>query len=273
MTKSSGTILDGDSRPEERGTGTEPRTTGDCGKLLLLQAELDGELDAAQAAALAEHRAGCPVCKRNEAFLSAVHGALRNATYHRASPELLRAVASRIGMDPVPPPRRRWAIPWQGLAGFGAGAALAVAIVLTLLPTGRPALIAALVDDHVRALQPGHLLDVVSTNQHTVKPWFDGRLDFAPPVKDLAAAGFPLVGGRLDYVHGRNVAVLVYSRGKHLIELFVWPAARASEEPARATRDGYNVLHWTANDMSLSAVSDLAPAGLEEFAQDWRRAP
>jgi anti-sigma factor RsiW len=116
-------------------------------------------------------------------------------------------------------------------------------------------------------------LDVVSTNQHTVKPWFDGRLDFAPPVKDLAAAGFPLVGGRLDYVHGRSVAVLVYSHGKHLVELFVWPAAAVKGEPARATRDGYNVLHWTAQGMSLSAVSDLEPAGLEEFARDWQRAP
>lgn len=247
-------------------------TAVDCGKLLLLQAEFDGELDAAQAAALAEHRADCPVCRQNEALLAAAHGAVRGATYHRAGPELLRAVASRIGEDRQPA-RRRASLPWQGLAGFGAGAALAAAIVLTLLPAGRPELVAALVDDHVRALQPGHLLDVVSTNQHTVKPWFDGRLDFAPPVKDLAAAGFPLVGGRLDYVRGRSVAVLVYSHGKHVVELFVWPAAAAGGEPAHATRDGYNILHWTANGMSLSAVSDLEPAGLEEFARDWRRAP
>ena len=262
-----------DSRKRgSEGTGRESRTPGDCGKLLLLQAELDGELDAAQAAALAEHRAGCPVCKRNEAFLADAHRAVRGATYHRAGPLLISAVAGRIGADTVPPRRRR-SIPWQGLAGFGAGAALAAAIVLTLLPARRPELIAALVDDHVRALQPGHLLDVISTNQHTVKPWFDGRLDFAPPVKDLAAAGFPLLGGRLDYVHARSVAVLVYSRGKHLIELFVWPASRAAGEPARATRDGYNVVHWTANGMSLSAVSDLEPAGLEEFVRDWRQKP
>ena len=273
MTKSSGTILDGDSRPEGGGTGTGPPNAGDCGKLLLLQAELDGELDAAQAAALAEHRADCPVCKRNEALLVATRQALRGATYHRAGPELLRAVASRIGADRAPPPRRRMSPAWPGLAGFGAGAALAAAIVLTLLPAGRPELVAALVDDHVRALQPGHLLDVVSTNQHTVKPWFDGRLDFAPPVKDLAAAGFPLLGGRLDYLHGRSVAVLVYSRGKHLIELFVWPISGAAREPARSARDGYNIVHWTAGGMSLSAVSDLDPAGLDQFARDWRQTP
>jgi anti-sigma factor RsiW len=263
-----------DSRTRgSQGTGTGPDNTSDCGKLLLLQAELDGELDAAQAAALAEHRAGCPLCQRNEALLVATRQAMRGATYHRADPELLRAVASRVGADLAPPPRRRMSAAWPGLAGFGAGAALAAAIVLTLLPAGRPGLVAALVDDHVRALQPGHLLDVVSTNQHTVKPWFDGRLDFAPPVRDLAAAGFPLVGGRLDYLRGRSVAVLVYSHGKHIIELFVWPASAAAREPARSRRDGYNIVHWTADGMSLSAVSDVEPAGLEQFVRDWRQTP
>jgi anti-sigma factor RsiW len=271
MTKSSETILDGDSRPNAE----------DCGKLLLLQADFDGELDAAQAVALAEHRASCPVCKRNETILAAACQAARGATYHRASPELLRAVASRIAVpraeagpaSEAPPRRTRAWISWQGIAGFGAGAALAAAVVLTFLPAGRPELIAALVDDHVRALQPGHLLDVVSTNQHTVKPWFDGKLDFAPPVKNLAAAGFPLLGGRLDYVHGRAVAVLVYGRGKHLLELYVWPASTGMAEPARAARDGYNVVHWQAEGMSLSAVSDLDPAGLAEFVREWQQAP
>jgi len=284
MTKSSGTILDGDSRPEGSGTGTGPPNPSDCGKLLLLQAELDGELDAAQTAAVAEHRAGCPVCKRNEAFLAATRQALRGATYHRADPELLRAVARRLGSFPSPsalshlhsasrPPGRRVPRLWMSVASFGAGAVLAAAAALILLSAGSPPLVSALVDDHIRALQPGHLLDVVSNNQHTVKPWFDGRIDFAPPVKDLAAAGFPLVGGRLDYLHGRSVAVLVYSHGKHVVELFVWPASASTGEPSRATRDGYNVIHWIANGMSFSAVSDVEPAGLEDFARDWRQTP
>ncbi len=281
MIKSSGTILDGDSRPEGSGTGTGPRNADDCGKLLLLQADFDGELDAAQAVVLAEHRASCPVCKRNETILAAARQAARGVAYHHVSPELLRAVAGRIGVPRAEadsaseaPPRctRAW-IPWQGIAGFGAGAALAAAVVLTLLPAGRPESIAALVDDHVRALQPGHLLDVVSTSRHTVKPWFDGKLDFAPPVKNLAGAGFPLLGGRLDYVDGRAVAVLVYGRGKHLLELFVWPESTGMAEPARATRDGYNVIHWQSEGMSLSAVSDLDPAGLAEFVREWRQAP
>ena len=206
------------------------------------------------------------------------------ATYHRADPELVRAVARRLGSGAQPstprdldsvsrPPHWRVPRPLTAVASFGAGAALAAAVVLTLLPAGRPPLVSALVDDHIRALQPGHLLDVVSTNQHTVKPWFDGRIDFAPPVKDLAAAGFPLVGGRLDYLQGRSVAVLVYSHGKHVVELFVWPASGATGEPARATRDGYNVIHWTANGMSFSVVSDLEPAGLEDFARNWRQTP
>lgn len=245
---------------------------GDCGKLLLLQAELDGELDAAAAAALAEHRATCPVCRRNESAIMAARDGLRRATYHRADPELQRAVAGRLG-GVQPPPARRSSLPWGGLATFGAGAALAAAIVLSILPLRHPDMVAALVDDHVRALQPGHLLDVVSTNQHTVKPWFDGRLDFAPPVKDLAAQGFPLVGGRLDYLHGRSVAVLVYSHGKHVIELFVWPASSRIGVPARAQLAGYNVTHWEANAMSFAAVSDLEPSGLEEFARGWRQMP
>jgi len=213
------------------------------------------------------------VCKRNEALLAIARQAARGATYHGADPELLRAVASRLGRSRPAPPRRRTTVPWQGLAGFGAGAALAAAVLLTLLPVGRPGTVAALVDDHVRALQPGHLLDVVSTSQHTVKPWFDGRLDFAPPVKDLAAQGFPLIGGRLDYLHGRSVAVLVYSRGKHVIELFVWPDSGHVHVPARAERAGYNVMHWEANGMSLTAVSDVESSGLEEFVRDWRQLP
>jgi anti-sigma factor RsiW len=246
-------------------------SAGDCGKLLLLQAELDGELDAAESAALAEHRANCPVCRRNESAIMAARQALRHATYHRAGPELVRAVAGRVAAVP-PPPARRASFPWRGLTTFGAGAALAAAILLTVLPMGRPDIVAALVDDHVRALQPGHLLDVVSTNQHTVKPWFDGRLDFAPPVKDLATEGFPLVGGRLDYLHGRSVAVLVYGHGKHVIELFVWPASGGTGVPGHGERDGYNVVHWEANAMSFTAVSDLEPSGLEEFVRDWRQA-
>ncbi len=130
-----------------------------------------------------------------------------------------------------------------------------------------------IVAGHIRALQPGHLEDVPSSDQHTVKPWFDGRIDFAPPVKDLAAQRFPLRGGRLDYAAGRPVAALVYQRDKHVIDLFVWPAAESAARPAESTeRQGYNVVHWAQDGMVLWAVSDLEASQLREFAEDWRKA-
>jgi anti-sigma factor RsiW len=247
-------------------------SAADCGQLLLLQAELDGELEAVAAAALAEHRASCPICRRNEAVILGARQALRRASYHRAGPELTGALARRMGVD-RPAAGHRLRLPWRALTAFGAGAALAAAIVLMWVPAGPQGIVAALVDDHLRALQPGHLLDVVSTDQHTVKPWFDGKLDFSPPVKDLGSEGFPLLGGRLDYLRGRAVAVLVYSHGKHIVELFVWPASGSAAEPARADRRGYHLMHWTADGMSLSAVSDAQPAALAEFVRDWQRAP
>ena len=117
---------------------------------------------------------------------------------------------------------------------------------------------------------------MVSTDQHTVKPWFDGRIDFAPPVKDLAAKQFPLLGGRLDYVNDRPVAALVYGSDKHLIDLYVWPVAKEGRDgepmPQMAARNGYNAVHWSADGMDFWAVSDLEAAKLNDFARDWRAA-
>jgi anti-sigma factor RsiW len=121
---------------------------------------------------------------------------------------------------------------------------------------------------HVRSLLvEGHLHDVASTDQHTVKPWFDGRIDFAPPVTDEVAAGFPLLGGRLDYVAGHPAAALVYGRRLHHINVFVWPEREGSGGAAHDERNGYVLEHWTANGMSFWAVSDLNPAELLSFAQ------
>ena len=143
-----------------------------------------------------------------------------------------------------------------------------------MLAPARPDLAAQIIAGHIRALQPGHLEDVVSTDQHTVKPWFDGRIDFAPPVKDLAADRFPLKGGRLDYIGGRPVAALVYQRAKHLIDLYVWPAADDSPQPPKsAEAHGYNIVHWREGGMALWAVSDLEAAQLRQFVEDWRRSP
>ena len=257
----------------------------ECDKVLLVQAELDGELDAAEAAALGAHRAGCPICQAAAAELAQAR-ALFDPGLYQAMPDDVRGrVMAQLAAAQRPrraadSPRaaspffawwHRW---WSSAAGFGLGAACAAALaVLVVVPQAQD-LAEQTVAGHIRALQPGHLEDVPSSDQHTVKPWFDGRIDFAPPVKDLAAQRFPLRGGRLDYVGGRPVAALVYQRDKHVIDLFVWPAGEGAARSVTTTeRQGYNVVNWAQDGMNLWAVSDLEAGQLREFAEDWRRSP
>jgi anti-sigma factor RsiW len=230
---------------------------------LLIQAELDGELDAARAAGLAQHLADCPACRATREELAALSARLRSqAAYHRAPASLRAAFA------PPPParPRRIWIAPF----GAGAGLALAACLALFLLLPTQPDITRTLVDDHIRALQPGHLMDVVSTDQHTVKPWFDGRIDFAPPVRDFAAQGFPLAGGRIDYVDGHPAAVLIYRRGGHVIDLTIWPGPSAL--PTSGSRAGYNYRRWSANGLVFWAVSDVEADQLANFVRLWTAA-
>jgi anti-sigma factor RsiW len=157
-------------------------------------------------------------------------------------------------------------------ASFGAGFALAACLALVVvLPRGGAQIADSVVASHIRALQPGHLMDVASTDQHTVKPWFDGRLDFAPPVRDFAAEGFPLIGGRLDYLDGRAVAALAYRRDKHIIDVYVWPGSSTLAAVfANGAHDGYNVQHWTQDGMVFWAVSDVEAGQLAAFVRLWR---
>ncbi len=259
-----------------------PDPSRHCEMVLLVQAEFDGELDAAQAAALAAHRQQCPVCEAAAEALTRARGLMHGGLYEPASDEVRRRIMARLDKARPVTARhlgsrlRAW---WGAGLGFSLGAACAAVIALLLVAptepnlTREPDLTRELVADHIRALQPGHLEDVVSTDQHTVKPWFDGRLDFAPPVKDLAAIGFPLKGGRLDYVAGRPVAALVYQRAKHIIDLYVWPQSGGGGAPETAERNGYNVVHWTQNGMSFWAVSDVERSQLLDFAKAWRRSP
>jgi anti-sigma factor RsiW len=255
-----------------------PRPSQHCDKLLLVQAEFDGELDAAQAAELAAHRRDCPVCQAAAEMLGHTRRLFREASLYEPAPEdLRRRITARIeAARPAPSRLRQWQPrQWWGAGiGFGLGAACAAALALLLVVPNGPDLNQELVASHIRALQPGHLEDVVSTDRHTVKPWFDGRLDFAPPVVDLAKSGFPLKGGRLDYVDGREVAALVYQRDKHIIDLYVWPGteqAPAGPTPA-PQRHGYNVVHWRWNGMTFWAVSDVEANQLLDFAKAWQAA-
>jgi anti-sigma factor RsiW len=253
-------------------------TTDDrCAEMRLkLQADLDGELEAGDASAVAAHTLTCPDCAAVQAELGALSTRLRTElSYHAAPARLRQAIEARIAPPAataqiIRPARfgRRFGFGASFGAGFALAACLALAIVL---PRGGGEIADSVVASHIRALQPGHLMDVVSTDQHTVKPWFDGRLDFAPPVKDFATEGFPLVGGRLDYLDGRTVAALAYRRDKHIIDLYVWPG---SATPIAAFGDGahngYNVEHWTQDGMVFWAVSDLEASQLADFARLWR---
>jgi len=241
----------------------------------LADAYLDGEADALARTGIEAHLAGCAACRAHLAGTRAFSAALRaEAEYFEAPPALAARLAAAGRATIRPAPRRRSA--WRPLA-------LAASVLLTVLLAGgvgyvgslvgpQDRLIQQAVDGHVRSLQAEHLTDVASSDQHTVKPWFDGRLDSAPPVRDFTLEGFPLVGGRLDYLDGRPVAALVYRHRQHPINLFVGPAGASGAGIALATtRQGYNLRHWTAGDLSFWLVSDLDMTELASFEALLRR--
>jgi anti-sigma factor RsiW len=238
----------------------------------LLHGYVDGELDLPAALGLEEHLRECAACAQALAALRDVRAALHGAALYYPPPPSLRGriqAAVRRDGDAGRAPRP---FPWRGLALAASLAFVTLAgwdAVRALAP--RPAedrLTDELVASNVRSHQvDNHRVDVESSDQHTVKPWFEGKLDFPPPVPDLEGEGFHLVGGRLDYVNNRAVAALVYQRRKHHINLFVWPAPDARSPPALSARRGYHLVHWAQGGMTFWAVSDLNESELQEFVR------
>jgi anti-sigma factor RsiW len=259
----------------------------DCTEMrLLIQADVDGELAPADAAAVGAHLEHCSTCATLQAELVSLSRRMRlEVPYYPAPDEMQSAVRARLAAMAAPPEqgpsgandnrvswRHRLSRPRLGqVVPFGGGFALAACLALVFLLPSATGLPDAVVSDHIRALQPGHLMDVVSTDQHTVKPWFAGRLDFAPPVKDFKAEGFPLAGGRLDYLAGKSVAALIYQRRQHLIDLYVWPeGGHLDHGPTEGSRSGYNFQRWSQDGMTFWVVSDLGANELADFVRLWR---
>jgi anti-sigma factor RsiW len=271
----------------------------------LMDGYLDGELDPITSQTIEQHLRECPKCDQAYKIHGSLIHAIGNATpYYKAPAELRERIQSSLRDEIAELPRRNvardteplfprrqprprailWETSWNWLA-LAAAIIFAAIIALTLVPRlQRPEadqfLATQLIASHVRSLMANHLTDVASSDQHTVKPWLDAKLDFAPPVVDLSSEGFPLVGGRLDYLDNRPVAALVYQRRKHFINLFVWPAETGADTTTRSagnkqrsltlkaiSRQGYHLLHWLGSEFNYWAISDISAEELQEFEQ------
>jgi anti-sigma factor RsiW len=233
---------------------------------ILLHALIDGELDAGHARAVEDHIAGCPRCAAQLRAYREMSKAVAGADLRYKAPlELRRRIEASLPQPKQAPSRR------AVLRGFAMGSAVsaiaATGLVAIILRSDDEARIESeVVSAHLRSLQAGHLTDVLSTDQHTVKPWFNGKLDVAPPVIDLTAQGFTLIGGRLDYVDTRPIGAIVYRRRAHVINLFVAQTASAERRAAKIeTIQGFNIRRWSERGLNYWAVSDLAADELAEF--------
>jgi len=241
---------------------------------VLLHALIDGELDAGHAREVEAHIADCPDCAVRLREFQELRGAMTPARLRYAAPASLRArIEGKLPAQSVAGASRRSAI--KGFA-FGAGAsAIAASGLLLMVMRGdeQKRILDEVVSAHLRSLQAQHLIDVASSDQHTVKPWFNGRLDAAPPVADLTAQGFTLLGGRLDYVDAKPVAAIVYRRRVHIINLFCAPAPGSGHRGATMeSLHGFNVRRWSENGLNLWAVSDIEADELQDFGEKFEAA-
>jgi anti-sigma factor RsiW len=242
-----------------------------------VDAYLDNELDVAATILVKQHLRDCSRCQQLLESRKAVSALLDNPQVSFEAPDsLMGKIQSVLPVAaPMVKPRsaRRLVIPWFSVP-LAMAATIALMLGLAFLnQRGMPdrsrgiTLAQDVISSHVRSLLATHLLDVTSTDQHTVKPWFDGKLKFAPPVHDFADHGFRLTGGRLDYFNGREVAALVYQRRLHIINLFIWPAESTGDTAAESfAKDGYNVSHWNRGGFAFWAVSDVNAEDLQAFA-------
>jgi anti-sigma factor (TIGR02949 family) len=238
----------------------------------LLHGYLDGELDAVRAAEFERHLESCRECTASLGAAESLRSTIQRAQLYEAAPlawrkkirSEIRGAAEATNGSPV-----AW---WRWVA-VAASLLLVTGVAWFALQrnsttNSSTVTSAEMIDAHIRSLQPGHLTDVASTDQHTVKPWFDGKLDFIPPVADYMDEGFPLIGGRLDVLGERNVAALVYGRRKHFINVFVWPT-KEPDTPIHppGSRQGFQWVHWRHHGMEFCAVSDVSAQDLHELAQ------
>jgi anti-sigma factor (TIGR02949 family) len=239
---------------------------------ILLHALIDGELDAGHAREVEQHIATCPRCAAELAAYRDISKAVAAADLrYTAPPELRRRIEASLPQTRAPSRRAL-------LRGFAMGSAVsaiaATGLVAIVLRGDDEARIQSeVVSAHLRSLQAGHLTDVLSTDQHTVKPWFNGKLDVAPPVVDLTAQGFTLIGGRLDYVDTRPIGAIVYRRRSHVINLFVAQTASTERRAARIeTLQGFNIRRWSERGLNYWAVSDIGADELAEFGEKFEGA-
>jgi anti-sigma factor RsiW len=237
---------------------------------MLLQGLLDGELDAVNAAACEAHLKTCQACDAEFRRLQALREMATALGVAHAAPERLRAgIESMLAAEAAPAPRRRARLaPWLagGVGGVGGLLAAGLAVMLVVPQVTEAGVERQLVASHVRSLMANHLTDVATSDRHVVKPWFNGKADVAPPVPELASEGFPLVGGRLDYIDDHVAPAVVYSRRLHTVNLFVWASSGRPPAGTRVVRrDGYSLVEWAQGGLRFAAVSDIDPGELKEF--------
>jgi anti-sigma factor RsiW len=238
----------------------------------LLHGYLDGELDLVRSLEIEHHLQACRSCARAYQHQQALRSAIRAGSLYFTPPvHLQRRVRAAVRRaSPAAGRPHGWTWRWLSIAASLAFIALMLWRLVPVLPgsSSDDRLTQELIAGHVRSLMVSHLTDVPSSDQHTVKPWFEGKLDFSPPVADVTEQGFPLVGGRLEYLGNRAVAAVVYRRQQHVINLFIWPPTQGGDVgESTLTRQGFQLIHWAKAGMSYWVVSDLNARDLQAFVR------